>query len=220
MATELGLRARKKQQTRRRIVAAAIELFADRGFDRVPVAEVARHAEVSEATVFNYFATKEDLVYDGMEEFERSLLDALRSRPAGTPVLAAFREFVLQPRGAIATGDPEAMAGIATVARITAESASLQARERQTFERYTAALAALLTEETGAGQEDLRPFVVANAMMGVNRAMKEFVQRQATAGRTGPQVGADTLAVGEQALELLERGLAGYPGDHVARPGK
>src|SRR5690242_14963604 len=203
MATELGLRERKKQQTRRRIVAAAIELFADRGFDRVPVAEVARHAEVSEATVFNYFATKEDLVYEGMEEFERSLLEALRSRAPGTPVLAAFREFVLQPRGALVTGEPQAMAGIATVARITAESPSLQGRERQTFERYTAAVAELLAEETGAGQDDLRPFVVANALMGVNRAMKEFVQRAATAGRSGPEVGAETLAVGEQALELL-----------------
>ena len=220
MATELGLRERKKQQTRRRIVTAAIELFDERGFDRVPVAEVARHAEVSEATVFNYFATKEDLVYEGMEEFERSLLDALRERPAGTPVLAAFRAFVLQPRGALVEGDPLAMTWIAKVSRITAASPSLQARERQTFERYTAALAELLAEETGAAQDDLRPFVVANAMMGVNRAMKEFVQRQATAGRTGPAVGADTLAVGEQALELLKRGLAGYPGDHVARPGK
>jgi AcrR family transcriptional regulator len=220
MATELGLRERKKQQTRRRIVAAAIELFADRGFDRVPVAEVARHAEVSEATVFNYFATKEDLVYEGMEEFERSLLAAVRERSPGTSVLAAFRAFVLQPRGALIAGDPEAMAGIAKVSRIAAESPSLQARERQTFERYTSALAELLAEETGAAQDDLRPWVVANAMMGVNRAMKEFVQRQASAGRTGPQVGIDVLAHGEVALDLLERGLTGYPGDHVARPGK
>jgi len=216
----MGLREQKKERMRRHIADTAWALIADHGFARVTVAEIARTAEVADATVFNYFATKEDLVYEGMEEFERSLLDALRERPAGTPVLAAFRAFVLQPRGALVEGDPLAMTWIAKVSRITAASPSLQARERQTFERYTAALAELLAEETGAAQDDLRPFVVANAMMGVNRAMKEFVQRQATAGRTGPAVGADTLAVGEQALELLERGLAGYPGDHVARPGK
>ncbi|HUE68699.1 MAG TPA: helix-turn-helix domain-containing protein, partial [Candidatus Acidoferrum sp.] len=63
MATELGLRQRKKQQTRQAIYEAARRLFAERGFDRVAVTEVAREANVSEVSVFNYFPTKEDLFY-------------------------------------------------------------------------------------------------------------------------------------------------------------
>src|SRR5215213_6842530 len=102
MAMEMGLRERKKQQTRQRIQEGAIELFAARGFDKVPVAEIARAADVSEATVFNYFPTKEDLVYEGMEAFENALIDAVRDRPDGTSVLSAYRDFVLQPRGALA----------------------------------------------------------------------------------------------------------------------
>ena len=51
------------------------------------VAEIAKEAEVSEATVFNYFPTKEDLVYQGMEVFEVQMLDAVRQRPASESVL-------------------------------------------------------------------------------------------------------------------------------------
>src|SRR4029450_10280258 len=95
MSTELGLRARKKEQTRRAIAEAAAQLFAEHGFDEVTVADVARAADVSEGTVFNYFPTKENLFYDQMEVFETSLLEAVRARAAGESVLSAFRSFVL-----------------------------------------------------------------------------------------------------------------------------
>ena len=48
-----GLRERKKQQTRQLIADTARTLFAGRGFEAVTVAEIARAADVSEATVFN-----------------------------------------------------------------------------------------------------------------------------------------------------------------------
>ena len=78
-----GLRERKKERTRREIAEAARTLFGERGFDAVTVSEVAAAAEVSEATVFNYFPTKEDLFYSGLEAFEEMLLDAIGERPAG-----------------------------------------------------------------------------------------------------------------------------------------
>src|SRR5215217_9663502 len=108
MNTELGLRERKKQQTRRAIAQAAKGLFLERGFDRVSVAEVARVAEVSEQTVFNYFPTKEDLVYWRTGSFEEELLTAIRERAPGESVLAAFGRFVREPRGLLATNDAEA----------------------------------------------------------------------------------------------------------------
>src|SRR5947209_19040784 len=95
VVAEIGLRERKKQQTRELIAEAARHLFADRGFDQVTVAEVARAANVSEVTVFNYFPTKEDLLYGGMQFFEESLLDAVRTRAPGESVLEAFRRPVL-----------------------------------------------------------------------------------------------------------------------------
>ena len=62
-ATTEGLRERKKRQTREAIAQAAMALFVARGFDAVTVADVARAADVSEKTVFNYFPAKEDLVF-------------------------------------------------------------------------------------------------------------------------------------------------------------
>src|SRR6266540_1054223 len=100
--TEPGLRERKKERTRQQIADAARELFVARGFDRVTVAEVARAAEVAEQTVYNYFPTKEDLVFHRLESFEEELLEAIRSRAAGESVLTAFGRFVLEPRGLLA----------------------------------------------------------------------------------------------------------------------
>src|SRR3954466_7134018 len=107
-----GLRERKKQRTRELIADTARRLFAERGFERVTVAEIAREAEVAEATVFNYFPTKEDLFYSRLAAFEDELLEALRRRPAGTSVAAAFAEFLLRSGGVLTMstdgGDEEA----------------------------------------------------------------------------------------------------------------
>ena len=60
------------------------------------MAEIARAADVSEKTVFNYFPRKEDLVYWRLESFEEELLGAVRDRAPGESVLAAFGRFVLR----------------------------------------------------------------------------------------------------------------------------
>src|SRR5919204_2779059 len=105
MASGLGLRERKKQQTRLHIADTARRLFVDRGFEEVTVADVAREADVAVATVFNYFPTKEDLFYSGMESFEAQLLASVRDRPAGESVLAAFRRVVLEGTPRLATDE-------------------------------------------------------------------------------------------------------------------
>ena len=78
-----GLRERKKQQTREAIAETARALFVERGFEAVRVAEVAEAADVSQKTVFNYFPTKEDLVFWRLEAFEEEILGAVRERADG-----------------------------------------------------------------------------------------------------------------------------------------
>jgi AcrR family transcriptional regulator len=93
--TEIGLRERKKARTRRVIADAAAQLFAERGYEQVAVSDVARAAEVSEQTVYNYFQTKEQLVTDLHGHFEEELDRLIRTRQPGTSPAAAVRERVL-----------------------------------------------------------------------------------------------------------------------------
>ena len=211
MTTELGLRERKKLRTRQLIADTAMRMFAERGFDAVPVAAVARAAEVSEATVFNYFPTKEDLVYRGMEAFEAELLAAVRDRPAGESIVAAFGRFVLQPRGFLAAPDEESVRYLIAVAKMIPASPALLARERQILDRYTASLAALIAADTAAVPGDLRPGAVARALIGTHQTLIELVRRRLAEGPVDPaDVAREVVARGRQALALLEQGLAGY----------
>jgi AcrR family transcriptional regulator len=205
VAQTLGLRERKKQRTRQQIADTAMRLFRERGFHGVTVAEIARAAEVSEQTVFNYFPTKEDLVYGRMESFQEALLQAVRARPAGEPILEAFGRFILQTQGLLA--DQQADEELRSVHRVIAESPALLARERQVHQRHAELLAGLIREETGVAAEDLRPWVAANAMIGVHRALVEHVRRRSLAGIPNRQLAREVRQLGEQALAALARGL-------------
>ncbi|HET8755870.1 MAG TPA: TetR family transcriptional regulator [Solirubrobacteraceae bacterium] len=205
-----GLRERKKQQTRELIAETARRLFGERGFERVSVAEIARVADVSEKTVFNYFPTKEDLVYWRLESFEAELLETIRSRQPGESVLDAFGRFVRQLRGMLGQYDAEARERLAALTRMIVESPSLLAREQQIFAGYTASLAALIAGETGAGPDDVQPWVAANAMMGVHRRLIDYTRDRIVAGARHPQLAADVLEQAERGLALLARGLGAY----------
>jgi AcrR family transcriptional regulator len=211
MGGELGLRERKKLRTRQLIAETAMRLFVERGFDGVSVAAVARAAEVSEATVFNYFPTKEDLVYRGMEAFEDELLACVRDRPAGESIAAAFGRFVLRRRGFLAAQDEDSARFLIAVSKMIADSPALQAREREILARYTAALAALIAEDTAADPDDVRPWVVARALIGTHQSLIEFVRRHlADATLDHVALAQQVWTRGRQALDQLEQGLAGY----------
>jgi AcrR family transcriptional regulator len=93
---EPGLRELKKARTRRLIADTAARLFAERGYEQVAVSDVAREAEVAEQTVYNYFATKEQLVIDRDQLVQDRLCDLIVSRSAGATPAAAVRDFVLE----------------------------------------------------------------------------------------------------------------------------
>jgi AcrR family transcriptional regulator len=211
MASQLGLRERKKQRTRQLLSETARRLFVERGFEHVSIAEIAREAEVSEQTVFNYFPSKEDLVYSGLETFEGQLLAAIRERPDNQTMIAAFGDFILEPRGLFAAEDDAAARELIAVTRMIAASPALLAREQQIFSRYTDTLAQLIAEETGARAGDLRPYVVANALIGIHRALIAYVREELEAGATDRRRLARRLRRrGENALALLSDGLGDY----------
>jgi AcrR family transcriptional regulator len=210
MSQEVGLRERKKQRTRELIAATARRLFIERGFEAVPVTEIARAAEVSEATVFNYFPTKEDLLYSRLEAFEEELLSAVRERQPGESVLAAFGRFISVPRGLLASEDPDAVEQLAAIVRVIAESPALLAREQQIYARYMGSLATVLAEETAARADDVRPWIVANTLIGVHQALVDYTRRQILAGTRNPELLRRVRRQTRRALDLLAKGLSDY----------
>ncbi len=220
MSDQPGLRERKKQQTWGLIAQTARRLFQEHGFDAVTVADVAREADVSRKTVFNYFPTKEDLFYSGLEFFEARLLEAIRERKPGESILAAFERFVTEPRGLLAADAPDAGERPLAIIRLITGSSALLAREQQIYAGYAAALAALIAEETRARPDDIAPWVAANAMIGLHKALVDHVRRRVLAGEHDrARIARGLRAQARQAVTLLEHGL-GHLGaaDVMPRP--
>src|SRR5690606_3540450 len=176
-----GLRERKKRETRQRIADVAMGLFMTRGFDEVTVAEVARAADVSVNTVFNYFGTKEDLFADRQGFAEAAPVEVLRSRKPGESAVRAFRRDFLE---AIETRSWRygLQEGADLFARMVGESPALVAKMREIHQRREDALAAALADELDADPDDLAPRLVAAHILTTTRLLSAHAVRRIQAG--------------------------------------
>jgi hypothetical protein len=103
---------------------------------------------------------------------------------------------------------------VAAWARVVLDSPALVSREHEIFAHHTAALAKLLAEETGARPDDLTPWVAANALIGLHRALLGFVREQALGGRSNPALIRSIRKQGERAVARLDDGF----GDYAIKP--
>lgn len=87
----LGLRDRKKEKTRDALVESALRQFAERGFERVTVDDIASDCELSPRTFFRYFASKEDVLFAGSDDHVSHVIARLAAQPSDVPVLVALR---------------------------------------------------------------------------------------------------------------------------------
>ncbi|WP_406674083.1 helix-turn-helix domain-containing protein [Nonomuraea sp. N2-4H] len=198
-----GLRELKKQRTRAAIADTALELFLARGFDEVTVAEVARAAGVSDATVFNYFRTKEDLVFERLDRFWTRLIAAIEHRPDGQGVVDATEAFLLdqEPTSLSAEGD-ERLAGIS---RMIAASPALLARERASYDHAATALAEVIARTTALGEHAA---TAAHLILGVHKSLVAYTREQVLAGATGQALADRVAARTRSGYALLRRGLS------------
>ena len=86
-----GRRERKKAATRQKIADTALRLFLERGYAAVGIRDVATEADVAVTTLFSHFASKEALVFEQDEDFERRLTQAVTGRAPHEPLLPALR---------------------------------------------------------------------------------------------------------------------------------
>ena len=87
----MGLRESKKQQTRAALVEAAARLFAEKGYDKTTVADIAAAAGVSTRTFFSYFRAKEDVLFAGTDQRLRAIEEAFDAVQATSPLEAVHQ---------------------------------------------------------------------------------------------------------------------------------
>jgi AcrR family transcriptional regulator len=86
-----SLRERKRLRTRQHIVETARALFAERGFDAVTVSDVAKAAYVADQTVYNYFNTKEALIFDEEAAYRERFVAIVSDREPFQPLSEVVR---------------------------------------------------------------------------------------------------------------------------------
>ena len=200
---ESGLRDLKKARTRRLIAETAARLFAERGYERVTVSEVARAAEVAEQTLYNYFPTKEHLVTDREQQIQQQLGDLIRARPAGTSPAAAIRDFVLETVSAISSMPPELARG--SLGYLAAISPAVHRLALEMTDRLAAALAAAIADTSPVAPEIAR--LQGIALAGVFQIVISEAGRRARDGQTPAEIAGALHAQMASILSELDRWL-------------
>lgn len=203
MAT--GLRERRKQETRQVISDVATELFVTRGFDEVTIAEIADAAGVAKMTVTNYFARKEDLVFDRAEAIIRSLADVAAARVPGESLLAAFRRDYAER---VARADVTLGLSSPAFARMIADSPVLASRGLEVLYQRERALGDAIAAETGV--DDPQQRLVAALLSSVHRVLYEEASRRSLAGQPRDEICKALAAAASRSFDLLEPSLGGY----------
>jgi AcrR family transcriptional regulator len=198
-----GLRERKKRQTRQHIAGTAARLFADHGYERVAVTDVARAADVSEQTVYNYFPTKEQLVLDQDEELRDRLTTLIRARPAGTSPAAAIRAEALSFVDGIRSVPPEQTRG--GLGYLAAISPTVRRLCLEMTDRHADAIADAIDPTTAH-----RPLakVQAISLAWVFQTITDETGRRSLEGQPPTQIADELRPIIERILDNLDRWLS------------
>ncbi|WP_433237174.1 TetR/AcrR family transcriptional regulator [Streptosporangium sp. CA-135522] len=158
----VGRRERKKAATRQAIADAALQLFLERGYDRVSIRDIAEAADVSTTTLFKHFPGKEALVFDQDEDREAELVAAVRQRPAGQGVVDALREHVLTSWLPVAT-HPR----LAEFTDLVDSTPALQEYAERMWTRHAAALSAAIADDAGVSHDNIACHALARFVLEI-----------------------------------------------------
>lgn len=159
-----GRRERKRRQTRERIEQSAMELFLKRGFDRTTIEDITEAADVSKRSFFDYFPSKEEVVFAWQDLFADGLAAAVAARPADEPIVKVVEEALTST--IMAALDRQSLA----VAELIRETPVLCARNQLKYSKLEQKLTeALLARTTDDDHERLRIRLLSVVVIGVLR---------------------------------------------------
>ena len=202
-----GLRERKKQQICLAISEVATRLFITRGFENVTIAEVVAAANVSVATIFNYFASKEELFFDRGDEVAEEPSRIVRERQPGESVVDALRRAYID---AIRYHTGLFQSHIKPFVGAIEASPSLKLRERVLYDQGQQRLAATLAEQTHAAPDDATARVAAALITSVQWMLFWEFRARLLQYQPEARIRAALLRTAERAFEVLDAGLGDY----------
>lgn len=187
---------------RERIADVAAGLFADHGYDAVTILDVARAAEVSDQTVYNYFPAKQDLVLDRAEEFRQRYGRVVRERPAGSTPADALRPLVHEDIDRFRQEDPRLARGefpAQCLGSGTLRRFALEMREQQ-IETISSAIL-----ETSPDTPDIVARAHAAALVWVIHTMTDRIGHHILAADTSARVATEMKRSADAAFDDLAR---------------
>ncbi|MCV9944524.1 MULTISPECIES: TetR family transcriptional regulator [Rhizobium] len=171
-ATE-GRRERKRRQTRERIEQAAMALFLQRGFDATTIEDITEAADVSKRSFFDYFPSKEEVVFAWQDAFADRLMAAIAARPADESSVTAVEAAITAT--VIAAVDEPGLA----LGDLIHRTPALKARDQLKYAKLEQKLAeALLLRKGGDPLERPRMRVLAATVIGALRVGAELWQQR------------------------------------------
>lgn len=163
----MGLRDRKKLQTRKALFESACELFEEKGYTETSIEEIAARANFAPRTFFLHFASKEELLFINSDEIEDRLVDIFKHRE-DLPTLKAFRKWQLEVVIPELSRNPKYEK---LRRRIVMESPALQARVEAYINNTRVLLAKELAKDKGNKTTDLQSRMEAELLIAVFTAL-------------------------------------------------
>jgi AcrR family transcriptional regulator len=162
----LGLRERKKIQTRETIQRVAFELFDEKGYANTTIEEIAEAAEVSPSTFFRYFPSKELVLM--ADDLDQVTVEALAQQPADLPTLQAFRRAFDITMATLSEDDWELER---TRQRLVFSTHELKLVQFNEYLRVVRELAEAESRRTGRDADDFEVRVLFGALAGALMAV-------------------------------------------------
>jgi AcrR family transcriptional regulator len=167
MSETPGLRARKKQRTRRTIERAALDLFDARGFDGTTIDDIAAAADIAPRTFFHYFPSKEDVVLADYSIRLEQIVAALKASPTDQPPWPALRDAFLTVAADYETEREQLLRRF----RIIQATPSVTARNLLLQASWEDAVTTAVSDWLGLdATRDIRPRLIAGAALAAMRA--------------------------------------------------
>ncbi len=166
MTEQLGLRERKKLQTRHRIETAAFDHFASDGFDGTTIETIAAAADIAPRTFFYYFPTKEDVVLADYASRLDRIIEQLSERPSTERPWHALRASFLTVAADYDTEREQLIRRF----KIMSTTPSVYARSLQLQAGWEDALAAALAQRMDCDAENLGPRLLAASALSALRS--------------------------------------------------